>query len=215
MAKEEKSIEKNESAPVEKQEKPGKVFSGPTSRNLAKAASAQSNKSEPDASQTTKTSFDSDNYSDKSATTAYESKINDASVVEEGKSSPALDEPDKILTPDESKQEDTPVIQVDEKPSSTFPDESKNAADDESKKEDAPVIQVDEEPSSGTKVSDEADPLPVSKISSEVEQTDKTYMGLKIKQTPSMDARKNVIKKGMPTPTVSDIGNTLDGQMSL
>ena len=86
---------------------------------------------------------------------------------------------------------------------------------DESKKEDAPVIQVDEEPSSGTKVSDEADPLPVSKISSEVEQTDKTYMGLKIKQTPSMDARKNVIKKGMPTPTASDIDNTLDGQMRL
>ena len=207
------SIEKNKSAPVPKQEKIGRAFSD--IRNLPEAAPSQSNKSEPVASETIKTTIDNGNYSDKSATTASESEINDASVVEEGKSSPALDEPDKILTPDESKQEDTPVIQVDEKPSSTFPDESKNAADDESKKEDAPVIQVDEEPSSGTKVSDEADPLPVSKISSEVEQTDKTYMGLKIKQTPSMDARKNVIKKGMPTPTVSDIGNTLDGQMSL
>ena len=217
MAKEEKSIERNESAPVPvaKQEKTGKAFFGPPSRKSPKAAPAQSNKSEPVASVTTETSIDNDNYSGKSATAAYKSKINDASVVEKGKSSPALDEPNKNLTPDEFKQEDTPAIQVDENTSSTTPDESKNASADESKKEDVLVIQVDEEPSSGTKVPDEADPLSVSKITSEVEQTDKTYRGLKIKQTLSMDARKDEIKKGMPTPTATDIDNTLNGRMSL
>ena len=172
IAKEEKSIEKNETAPVPKQEKTGKAFPGPTSRNLPKAAPAQSNKSEPVASETTKTSIDNDNYSDKSATSATTANSTD-----------------------------TPAIQVDENTSSTTPDESKNAAADESKKEDAPVIHV-EELSSGTKVPNEADPLSVGNIASEVEQTDKADRGLKIKQTPSMDARKNEIKKGMPTPTL-------------
>ena len=139
-AKEEKSIEKNESAsvPVAKQEKTGKAVSGPasmTSRNLPMAAPAQSNKSEPVASKITKTSVYNDNYSDRSATAAYESKINGSSVVEEGKSSPALDEPNRNLTPDESKQEDTPAIQVDENESSATPDESKNAAADARKNE--------------------------------------------------------------------------------
>ena len=211
VAKEEKSLEKKESASVAKQEKTVKDFAGPTS----KVAPTQTNKSEPVASETTKISIDNDNYSDESATTAYQSKIDDASVVDEGKSSLALDGPSNNLTPSEFKQEDTSVIQLEENTSSTTPDESKNAAPDKSKKEDAPAIQVYEEPSFDTKVPDEVDPLSVSKIVSELEQTDKTDRGLKIKQTPSMAARKNEIKKGMPTPTATDIDNTLNGRMSL
>merc|ERR1719331_2285282 len=129
------------------------------------------------------------------------------------------DEPNNAAADDDeasSATPDEPNNAAADEASSATPDEPNNAAaDDESKKEDAPAIQVDEEASPGPQVPDEADPLSVSKLVSEVEQTDKGYKDLKIKQTPSMDARKNEIKKGIPTPTASDIDNILDGQMSL